>query len=172
MLLWDKPWSLSVNADLSVDNKDRPVIFGWQVPPDWSLNLLLQAESGQRYTQTYYLGPRDYQDGVEYGSIGPYKSSVNVRFNKFWRFGKRERLTFSLEVRNLLNHRNYRRINPFTGEGYTLGDYNPRWLEQPCLISNPDYVYSTDSEDYARNVVDPSYIEDPLTILWGVSYSW
>ena len=34
-------------------------------------------------------------------------------------------MTFFLEGRNLLNHKNYRRVNPCTGEGYQLGDYNP-----------------------------------------------
>lgn len=171
-LLWDKPWAFSLNADLSIDDKDRPVVLGWRLPPDWSLNVLFQAEAGQRYTRTNYLGPRQYQDETDYGALGPLKSSFNLRFNKFWRFGKRERLTFSLEARNLFNHRNYRRVNPFTGDGYRLGDYNPRWTEQPPPPGDPEYVYSTDSPEYARNVVDPSYIEDPLTILWGVSYSW
>ncbi|MBK8165185.1 MAG: TonB-dependent receptor [bacterium] len=170
-LLWDKPWAFSLNADFAVDDRNRPVLFGWRLPPDWSLNVLFQAEAGQRFKRTRYLGPRDYVTETEYSGIGPTKSSLNLRLNKFWRFGERERLTFSLEVRNLFNHRNYRRVNQFTGEGFRLGDYNPEWTETPP-DSDSEYVYSTDSAEYARNVVDPSHIEDPLTILWGVSYSW
>jgi hypothetical protein len=166
-LPWDKPWAVSVNADLAVSEKDRPVVFGWRVPSNWSLNLLLQAESGQRYTPMRYLGPSTYQRGSELGSTGPYKSSINMRFSKFWKFGQRERLTLSLEIRNLLNHKNYRRVNPWTGDGYQLGDFNPSWTEP-----QGEDGFTTDSEPYATSVVDPSYIEDPLTILWGVSYAW
>jgi hypothetical protein len=173
-LLWDKPWAFSINADYAVGDRDRPVFLGWRMPPNWSVNVLWQAEAGQRYTPKLYLGPKDYQDGSYYGEVGPSKGSFNVRFNKFWEFRRRERLTVSLEIRNLLNHLNYRRVNPWTGEGYKLGDYNPGWTEQdpPPGQQWADYVFSTDSEDYALAVVDPSYIEDPLTILWGVSYSW
>ncbi len=166
-LLWDKPWAVSVNADISVSGKDRPVVFGWRVPPNWSLNLLWQAEAGQRYTPMAYLGPSNYQRGSEYSQCGPAKSSFNVRFSKFWSHGKRQRLTASLEVRNLFNHKNYRRVNPWTGEGYRLGDFNPGWTEP-----QGEGGFTTDSEPYATGVVDPSYLEDPLTILWGVSYAW
>lgn len=166
-LLWDKPWAFSLNADLSISEKDRPTVLGWTVPPNWSLNLLLQAEAGQRYTPMMYLGPSNYLRGAEYSKVGPMKSSVNLRFNKFWKFRQRERLTFSLEIRNLLNHKNYRRINPWTGDGYKLGDFNPGWTEP-----QGEEGFTTDSEPYATSVVDPSYLEDPLTVLWGVSYAW
>jgi len=45
-----------------------------------------------------------------------------------------------------------------------------KW-DDPENQENP-YFASTDSEDYAKGVVDPSYIENPFTLLWGVSYSW
>ncbi len=169
-LVWDKPWAASVNADLSFAEKDRPVIFGWQVPANWSLNLLWQAEAGQRYTPRTYLGVNQSLAGAPYSRTGSVKSSINLRFNKFWRFHKRERLTFTLEVRNLLNHRNYRRINPWTGEGYQLGDFNPSWTDQQTREGQDPYT--TDSAAYATQVLDPSYIEDPVTLQWGVSYSW
>jgi len=178
-LLWDKPWSASVNIDFSVFEKERPELFGWRLPPNWSLNILASAESGQRYTTLTYVGPNlPSLQGDRYGSIGPYKSSFNVRLSKFWKFGKREKLTFSLEIRNLFNHANYRRVNPYTGDGYQVGDYNPAWEEsaQQAMDQYPDRYtpedVTTDSEYYAKGVVNPSYREDPRTILWGVSYSW
>ena len=66
-----------------------------------------------------------------------------------------------------MNHKNYRRINPWTGDGYKLGDFNPGWTEP-----QGEEGFTTDSEPYATSVVDPSYLEDPLTVLWGVSYAW
>ncbi len=173
-LVWDKPWTASLNLDFSVFEDDQPELFGWRMPSNWSLNLLFRAESGQRYTPYSYDSPNHYIPGEIMSGLGPYKSTVNVRFSKYWRFRGREKLTFSFEVRNLFNHKNYRRINPFTGDGYKVGDYNPRWVEANDDSNNPEnpYYATTDSRDYALSVVNPSYIENPLTLLWGVSYSW
>ena len=73
-------------------------------------------------------------------------------------------MTIYLEARNILNHINYRRLNAYTGDGYQLGDYNPSWTEL--------WGESTDSEGYAKGVINPSYIENPRIILWGASYQW
>lgn len=169
-LLWDKPWAVSMNLDFSVFDKDRPQIFGWTTPPNWSFNLLYSAEAGQRYTPMIYLGWKDYAEGDRYSEVGPSKSSLNLRLNKFWRVGRSEKLTFWLEARNIFNHKDYRRVNPWTGDGYKLGDFNPGWSDQ----WNPEgeTILTTDSEDYAKGVVDPSFIENPRVVMWGVSYSW
>ncbi len=173
-LLWDKPWTMSFNLDFSVFDDDQPELFGWRMPRNWSFNLLARAEAGQRYTPYSYVGFQDYLRGGINSATGPYKSSINIRFNKFWKFRNRGKLTIYLEARNLLNHKNFRRINPFTGDGYQVGDYNPRWVEKWDDSQNQEdpYYATTDSEDYAKGVVDPSYIENPLTLLWGASYSW
>lgn len=172
-LIWDKPWTVSLNADFSVFAKDRPELFGWRLPPNWSVNLLVRAEAGQRYTPRFSYEPGDgggtYTEGSPYSDLGPMKSNLNLRFNKYWFFGDGQKLTFYLEMRNLFNHKNYRRVNPWTGEGYALGDYNPSWTGQN---TTDDFDGNTDSEAYAKSVVDPSYIENPRVILWGVSYSW
>lgn len=168
-LIWDKPWTVSFNLDFSVPDKDRPEILGWRLPPNWSLNLLARAEAGQRYTPRFYQGLGEYIYGDFNSSTGPYKSTINLRVNKFWRLGDRRKLTMYLEVRNLLNHKNYRRVNPWTGDGYQIGDYNPSWEDKWSTEEDP---LTTDSEEYAKGVVDPSYIENPRLVLWGVSYSW
>ncbi len=168
-LIWDKPWTFSVNVDFTVQEKDRPQILGWRLPPNWSVNLLARAEAGQRYTPRFYKGPGEYVFGDFNSETGPYKSSINVRLNKFWKLADRRKLTMYLEIRNLLNHKNYRRVNPWTGEGYEVGDYNPSWEDRWSTEEDP---LTTDSEEYAKGVVDPSYIENPRLVLWGVSYSW
>jgi len=166
-LVWDKPWTVSFNLDFSVMNQDRPELFGWRMPANWSFNLLARAEAGQRYTPVTYnpASPDRPIVGADYSELGPYKSTLNIRMNKFWEFGRRQRLTMYLEFRNFLNHVNYRRVNPYTGDGYAVGDYNPGWV-------NREDGLTTDSEAYAKSVVDPSYIENPMVMLWGVSYSW
>ena len=182
-LLWDKPWTVSLNADFSVYEKDRPHIrvpYPWlsssfpfltlragdlgESPPNWSLNLLYRAEAGQRYTPTFFTINGE-EDGDINSRLGPYKSTLNLRLNKFWKLGRRQKLTLFLEGRNILNHTDYRRVNPFTGEGYVLGNYDPNWTQ-----SAPGY--STSSESYAKSRVRPDYIENPRILLWGVSYSW
>ncbi len=166
-LLWDRPWSLSVNLDFSVFNRDRPQLFGWRLPPNWSANLLVTAESGQRYTSyTWVNGQRSQGDYLS--KIGPTRNSVNLRFNKFWHLGRNEKLTFFLEGRNIFNHKNYRRVNSYTGDGYHLGDYNPEWRQD----MQESGELTTDSEAYAKEEIDPSYIENPRVFLWGVSYQW
>jgi len=171
-LLWDRPWSLGLNLDFAVYDRDRPALFGWQMPPNWSVNLLVSAESGQRYT------PRSYADGLVtlgdfYSELGPVRTSVNLRFSKWWRAGADGKLSLFFEGRNLFNHANFRRVNPYTGEGYRLGDANPEWLDDWNRGLSPDQEpYTTDSEEYAKGVVDPSYVEDPRVLLWGVSYEW
>ena len=76
-------------------------------------------------------------------------------------------------ARYLLNHKNYRRVNPFTGDGYKVGDYNPSWDQRYGDFAGEDGGrLTTDSEAYAKGVVNPSYKEDPRMFLWGVSYSW
>jgi hypothetical protein len=183
-LLWDRPWTVSLNADFSVYEDDRPHIrlpYPWlssrfpfltlrtgnlgEAPPNWSVNLLYRAEAGQRYTPLYYTSGANYIPGDTNSRLGPYRSNLNLRLNKFWKLGRHQKLTLFLEGRNIFNHKNYRRVNPFTGEGYQLGDYHPDWA----------YTWApttTDSEGYAKSQVRPDYIEDPRILLWGVSYSW
>ncbi len=169
-LLWDKPWTFSLNLDFSVFDRDRPELLGLLLPPNWSLNLLMNAEAGQRYTPMTHLGPNDNVRGDYYSKLGPAQSTVNLRFSKFWKTGAHGKVTFFLEGRNIFNHKNYRRVNPFTGEGYKVGDYNPSWVEK--WTTDPENPLSTNSEEYAKGVVDPSYIVNPRTLLWGVSYQW
>lgn len=170
-LLWDRPWSFSINLDFSVFDRDRPYLLGWRMPPNWSLNALVQSESGQRYT------PRSYEDGQRvygdwYSALGPARNTVNLRFSKWWRFGKHQKLTFFFEGRNIFNFTSYRRINPFTGDGYQLGDDNPEWVDQWSPTDPEAPRISTDTEGYAKGVVDPSYVQNPRVLLWGVSYQW
>jgi len=169
-LIWDKPWSVSFNLDFSVFKTDRPHLFGWRMPPNWSFNLLFRAEAGQRYTPKTWRGENVAPvRGDVYSAIGPSKSMFNLRLNKYWNFGGRGRLTIYLEFQNILNHKNYRRVNPYTGQGYEIGDYNPEWVDS---WGQDGYEVSTDSEEYAKGVVNPSYIENPRILMWGVSYSW
>jgi hypothetical protein len=177
-LIWDKPWRLSVNLDFSVFEKNRPELLGWTVPRNWSLNLLYRAEAGQRYTPKAYADPEDpvagdYIFGDFNSGVGPYKSSLNLRFSKHWNLTRTNRVTLFCEGRNILNHKNYRRINSWTGDGYKVGDYNPEWEDRyGDWYGEAGPVLTTNSREYAVGTVNPSYVEDPRTLLMGVSFSW
>jgi hypothetical protein len=162
-LLWDRPWTVSVNLDFSVYDDERPELLGWRMPSNWSLNLLARAESGQRYTPLTWTGTQS-EEGDLYSELGPARSTVNLRFSKWWPLGRNGKFTVFFEGRNIFNHENYRRVNPYTGDGYQVGDSNPAWERE--------WELSTDSEGYAKGVVNPSYIENPRVLLWGASYSW
>ncbi len=169
-LIWDRPWSTSLNLDFSVFETDRPHLFGWRMPPNWSFNLLAQASAGQRYTpKTWVASGTDPIRGDVLSAIGPWRGSINLRLNKYWNFRNRGRLTMYLEFKNILNHQNFRRVNPYTGSGYEVGDYNPQWVDD---WTQDGYEVSTNSEEYAKGIVNPSYIERPRILMWGVSYSW
>jgi hypothetical protein len=99
---------------------------------------------------------------------------VNLRFSKYWSIGRRNRVTLFVEGRNILNHKNYRRVNPWTGDGYQVGDYNPEWENRygDFYLASEGRMITTDSEEYAKGQVNPSYVEDPRTLLMGVSFAW
>jgi hypothetical protein len=177
-LIWDKPWKVSFNADFSVFEKDRPVLFDWTLPPNWSVNLLFRAEAGQRYTSRAFKDPDDpvvgeYIYGDFNAEVGPTKSTLNVRFNKYWNLPRKQKVTFYIEGRNVLDHKNYRRINSWTGDGYQVGDFNPQWEEKWGDWNGEGApLITTDSPEYAKSTVNPSYVEDPRMVLMGVSWSW
>ncbi len=115
----------------------------------------------------------EYVYGDPYSGLGPMKQSLNLRFNKIWDLSRRQRLTFFVEGRNILDHKNYRRINPWTGTGYQVGDLNPSWVENYAdWYGEEGPVLDTYSREYVKSQIDPSYIEDPRLILVGVSFSW
>ncbi|MBC8424057.1 outer membrane beta-barrel protein, partial [bacterium] len=180
-LLWDKPWRVSINLDFSVFEDERPTLplLGLRLPANWSLNMLFSAETGQRYTPLGLPEGGNVYDtpiqGDTYSGLGPYKSSLNVRFNKYWNLTRANRLTFYVEARNLLNHINYRRGNSWTGARDPGGDHNPprdKPWGPPGEPSRGDTHHPTDSLEYAKARVNPSYVENPRMILMGVSFSW
>ena len=168
-LLWDRPWSVTLNLDFYVGEKHAPQLLGWTLPKNWSANLLLKAWSGQRYTERVLTENGSVQNSSDtYGKLGPYRSTLDLKLSKFYHLDEKRRVTIYLEARNILDHANYRRVNPWTGEGYIRGNWDGDIASQrlngsPRTVSTIDYV-----EDY----VDPSYRTDPRTLILGVSYQW
>jgi hypothetical protein len=168
-LLWDRPWAATLTLDWYVGDRSSPSILGWSMPRNWSLNLLLRAWAGQRYTERIIAPDGSTQLSPDtYGLLGPYRSTVDFKLSKFFYLDQRSKLTFFLEGRNLLNHDNYRRVNGWTGQGYHRGNWDGD-IASERLNGSPRQV---GTEEYVEDYVDPSYLTDPRTLLMGVSYEW
>ena len=91
-LLWDKPWTVSLNLDFSVfDNgPPRAVRLDACRPTGASTSWPGPRPASATPRCTYVGRERTTMRGDYYSAIGPWKSTVNLRFNKFWKFDRRE----------------------------------------------------------------------------------
>ncbi len=168
-LLWDRPWTVTVNLDFYVGDEQRPRAFGWLMPPNWSANLLIRAWAGARYTVRILNDDGNAVDSRDtYGELGPYRSAIDIKLRKWFELPFGRKLTVFFEGRNIFDHVNYRRVNPWTGEGYHLGNWDGD-LASRRANGSPRSVYDL---QYAQDFVDPSYRTDPRTILMGASWEW
>lgn len=164
-LLWDRPWSVTLNVDFFVDEGEAPEPLGWTMPDQWSANLLFRAWAGARYTERILTDDGLATDTRDrYGELGPYRSSLDLKLRKWWDLPFGRRFTLFFEGRNLLDHANYRRVNPWTGEGYHVGNW-----DGDIAAGTTRTVYS---KEYAEDYVDPSYRTDPRMVLMGASWEW
>ena len=155
--------------DFSVGRSDSPQLFGWSLPRQWSANLLYRASSGVRYTELILDSNGNSNESLDTnGKIGPTRSYLNLKINKYWDLPNHNRFTMFLEARNVLDQDNYRRVNPWTGEGYHLGN----WDGSIAADRKNAIPKSVNSVWYGEDFVDPSYRTDPRTVLMGVSYGW
>lgn len=168
-LLWDRPWSVTLNLDFTVEDDQRPKFLGWEMPGEWGANMVYRAWSGQRYTSKYL---RDRGDAVpspdRYGEIGPYRSSLDLKVRKWVDLPAGQRLTVFFEGRNLLDHRNYRRVNPWTGQGFHQGN----WDGDVSAAQENGSARDVRSPYYVEDVVNPADLTEPRMVLMGASYQW
>lgn len=168
-LLWDRPWSLTFNMDFTVDAGTAPKLFGWSLPKKWGANLLYRAWSGQRYTTVFLQDAGTVVSSPDRnGELGPYRSSLDLKFRKWVDLPAGQRFTLFFEGRNLLNHGNYRRVNPWTGQGYHAGNWDGAVAAARANGSGRDVR----SRFYSEDVVNPSNLTEPRMIFMGASYKW
>jgi len=172
-LTWDRPWSVTANVNVRADAGQSPKVFGWQTPQNWNLNLLYRAWSGVRYTRVFLIedsqGLRVETDRNENTEIGPYRSSLDVALRKWWDLPLGQTFTIFMEAQNVLDHQNYRRINPWTGDGYFVGNWDGAVVQDRASISEQ---ISSSTETYAEDAINPSHRSDPRRLLMGVSLEW
>jgi outer membrane receptor protein involved in Fe transport len=128
---WDRPWQFNLATTFSV-LKDKPLFgFGQGILDDYSLYIRTFFQSGKRYTPYILMGTLangrpDYElDRTNrLGGIGEDWFWIDVNFEKNFNIMGLG-MTFSVQVKNLLDTKNSAIINPVTGRAYEYGDPTP-----------------------------------------------
>jgi hypothetical protein len=166
-LAWDRPWNTTLGVALSYDTSLHRI-------PKWfkggQIFLSNNYQSGYRYTPQKLEGynslgrPQYAELTSEYlqKRAKPW-FNTDLKMNKTFRFRKRSNqgITFSLEIRNLLNIQNSQIINPVTGEAWKQGS------DVPNNWRDPRYVGPEEREIPPGN---PARYLAPRQILWGLKF--
>lgn len=140
---WDRPLNISVSMNFHAA-KDDPIL-GIKGFDDINCFVRMSVQSGQRYTPyTPVIDPTtgkqlllpdgrpSYQidEKQTYAAVGEPWRNVDINIKKKAEFDN-VRLTFSLDVFNLLDFKNSTILNPVTGRAYEYGDSTPLGLNDP-----------------------------------------
>jgi outer membrane receptor protein involved in Fe transport len=135
-LPWDRPFTVSVNANFYVSPGTFGVLKG--IIDDWSFYARLFYQSGRRYTPAVFKGTtepsgrKEYElaTNERYTAIGDDWFYIDANFEKFFELVG---MSFSLfiEINNLLDTKNSTIINPVTGRAYEYGDDVPSSWNDP-----------------------------------------
>ena len=169
--VWDRPWQISVNANLRLPKDTGPSLLGMKLFSNWNINLRLFAQAGKRYTPTefVYYSPQNgrpiytyVQDQtLSYSKIATPWKWADLSIKKFYDL-KHFKYVFSVEILNLFNDKNANIINPVTGKAYEYGDPTPSIWNDPLY---PDLTYPV-SAPYPTN---PARYRVPRNIRFGIS---
>lgn len=158
-------WNINLGASL---NYDSTVLW----LPRWSKGMQFYAsgsyQSGLRYTPQVLEG---------YNSLGRplYRSqnenylaeratpwiNVDLRLIKTVMNRRNQGVTFSIEVRNLLNNKNAQIINPVTGTAYRAGDNVPNDWRDPRYVG---------PEENGVPPTNPARYLAPRQLLFGIKF--
>lgn len=168
-LAWDRPWSVNLGSVFAPDSTWKP----------WGMNLqgfeaFLQFgySSGFRYTPQEQIGVNDLgrpeyriqNDQYLQELATPWiTSDLKLSYTVFTNSVKGSGITFSLEIRNLLDWQNAQIINPITGTAYQYGDNVPNTWRDPRPEFNGPQERGVDPRNPARYLA-------PRQILYGIGF--
>lgn len=168
-LAWDRPWNVNLGFVFAPDSTWKP----------WNINLKgLEAflqfgyTSGYRYTPQTKVGVNDlgrpqYEvqtDQYLQATATPWiTSSFKLSYTVFTNQRRGSGITFTLEVRNLLDWKNAQIINPVTGRAYEYGDDVPNSWRDPRPEYNGPLEYGADPRNPARYLA-------PRQVLYGIGF--
>jgi outer membrane receptor protein involved in Fe transport len=137
-LSWDRPVTASLNTSFYVE--EGSPLFGLApgILDDYNLYLRFFFQSGKRYTPAVFTGSVDAQGRREYEFVRNERNSkvaddwfwVDLNFEKYFELSGLK-LSFFVEVNNLLNRKNTAIVNPVTGKAYEFGDDVPSSYNDP-----------------------------------------
>ena len=169
--VWDRPWQFSCNANYRIPKGKGWSLFNLHPFSDWNINLRWFAQAGKRYTPTQFVYNRpgdnrpvytEVEDqSLKYSEIAESWRWADLALKKYFQIA-RLRYVFSIEVKNLFNHKNANIINPITGKAYRYGDPTPVYWNDPLY---PDLTYPV-SDPYPLN---PARYKEPRNIRFGLS---
>ena len=177
-LAWDRPYDLKFMLIFRPDTtllkfhrgkSDSLPIRSWAKPlRNVRFYLTATYKSGLRYTPYEYTGisptgrPMYEQIASQpYSKLGEPWKWIDFKITKDIPYGKNRFISFSFEIKNVLNNKNAQIIDPVTGKGYQYGD------PLPYEVRDPKYPHPQDS---GTPPDDPSRWLAPRQIFFGISY--
>lgn len=168
-LAWDRPWNINLGTVFAPDSTLR--VMGMDLT-GFEAFLQFGYSSGFRYTPQEQIGTNDlgrpeYQvliDQYLLARATPWiNSDLKLSYTLFTNKSNGSGLTFSLEVRNLLDWDNAQIINPVTGRAYEYGDDVPNTWRDPRPQFNGPQEFGVDPRNPARYLA-------PRQILYGIGF--
>jgi outer membrane receptor protein involved in Fe transport len=157
---WNRPHKFSFDIDYRIRRGDaRPRLFGLKLPDDLSVNLFYEIQSGRAYTPEDRDGN---QIGKRYSRNADVEQVMDLRIERGFNFFLGSRFALLLDVRNLLDHRYSRRIDPQTGE--QPEDGRGEYSDPPAS--------ETSAAFRAALLANPSYENEPRQVRIGASLEW
>jgi outer membrane receptor protein involved in Fe transport len=170
-MIFDRPLQLSANLNFNC-RKDQPLFdFGRGILDDYNIYARVFYESGKRYTRQLVIGydatngrptfVPDYKHPLS--EISDPWFYVDLNFEKYFDIGI-GKLSFTLEIQNLLDRQNSQIINPVTGRAYQYGDPTqyPSSVNDPLY---PDLTYPVSPFPY-----NPARYLTPRTFKAGLAF--
>jgi outer membrane receptor protein involved in Fe transport len=152
-LWWNRPHKFNFMLNLRAGEGENYELFGLRLWDDWNLNIQWLLQNGRAYTPTL--------DGLEiakrYSANGPWDNIWDVVYTQYFRTGGMKTKVY-LDIRNLFNYKQVRRIDSETGEAPApgVGEYK-----------------DLGESEYVRNQLsDPSIFGTPRQVRMGVGVEW
>ncbi|MEZ5360072.1 MAG: TonB-dependent receptor [Candidatus Zixiibacteriota bacterium] len=161
-LSYDQRHTLTAVADFRVAHFEKLSVAGVPIPDAWGINVMARYGSGLAYTRTDKVGDRV---GSINGERMPYTMRVDTRFNKDFYLSQSSNryVSFFVEVVNLFDRRNVRKVYSTTGKPDDDG------IEVQNLASQ---TYET--EVYLNELMkkDPQNYEPPRQVRVGLEFNF
>lgn len=168
-LAFDRPWDITLGI---VFTSDTSLKFRGRSLPGWRVFASFNYVSGFRYTPYQQDGQNDLgrplfvrldDRYLENSAKAWIQSDLKISKNIWFSEKKKTGMTFSVEVRNLLNVKNAQVVNPITGRGYEPGDDVPNEWRDPRFIGPGEGGVPPN---------DPSRYLAPRQVLYGIAFKF